>query len=319
MKKWQAGALIGAAGLTAAGAASFALTRELVSIAVDRECPGKIMEKARRRFSGNARNGAFLAHLGRMALKLRRTQTETVTLTARDGEKLVGHWRPCPQPKRIVIAMHGWRSTWDQSFGMISDFLYKNNCSVLYAEQRGQGSSGGAHMGLGALERYDCQSWAVWTSQISDLPIYLAGVSMGATTVLMATELNLPGQVRGIIADCGFTSPEDIGRHVVRNNLHLSYSLRAAVADTLCRRKNRAGLRGCSAAAALKKNHLPVLFVHGAEDDLVPVSMTYENYKACAGPKELLIVPGADHGMSYYMDRPRYEGALRSFWEKYDG
>ena len=318
MKKWLMGASAGAAGLAAMGAMSYALTRELVSVAVDRQCPGRIADRARKKFASSEQNRAFVAHLDRMALKLRRMPTQTVTITARDGEKLVGHWRECKNAKRIVIAMHGWRSGWDQSFGMVADFLHKNNCSVLYAEQRGQGASGGAHMGLGALERYDCQSWANWASGISDLPIYLAGVSMGATSVLMASALDLPGQVRGIIADCGFTSPEDIGRFVVRNNLHLSYSLRAATADALCRKKNRAGIRGHSAVTALRKNKIPVLFIHGSEDTVVPVTMTYENYRACAGPKELLIVPGADHGMSYYLDKPRYEAALKSFWAKYD-
>lgn len=315
MNKWMGGALAGAAGLAAAGAVSLAVTQQLVRVAVDREYSGKITDNARRKFT--SRHREFAAHMERMALKLRRMQTETVTITARDGEKLVGHLRVCPDPKRMVIAMHGWRSGWDQSFGMVADFLHKNGCSVLYAEQRGQGLSGGAHMGLGALERHDCQSWAVWAAEKFDLPIYLAGVSMGATTVLLASELQLPTQVRGIIADCGFTSPEDIGRVMVKN-LHLPYSLHAGAADSLCRRKNHAGLRGCSAVSALRKNRIPVLFVHGTEDTVVPVSMTYENYKACAGPKELLIVPGADHGMSYFQDKHRYEAALKAFWHRYD-
>lgn len=318
MKKWMMGAGVGAAGLAAAGAMSYALTRELVSVAVDRECPGRIAEKARRKFTSTEKNRAFVAHLARMGMKLRRTPMQTVTIAARDGEMLVGHWYDCPSPRRIVIAMHGWRSSWDQSFGMVADFLHRNGCAVLFAEQRGQGASGGEHMGLGALEQHDCQSWATWAAEKGSLPIYLAGVSMGATTVLMASALELPETVRGIIADCGFTSPEEMGRFVMKNNLHLSYALRAMAADALCREKNKAGIRGHSAVTALKKNKRPVLFIHGSADSVVPVDMTYENYRACAGPKEILIVPGADHGMSYYLDKPRYEAALKSFWAKYD-
>ena len=313
VKKWLMGAGVG---LAAVSAASYALTRELVSVAVDRDCTRPVMEKARRKFARE--NAQFVAHMDRMALKLRRAPTEIVRISARDGAPLVGHWYPCENARRILVAMHGWRSRWDQSFGLVADFLHKNNCSVLYAEQRCHGQSGGEYMGLGALERYDCQSWASWAAEKSRLPIYLAGVSMGATTVLMAAGLPLPAQVRGIIADCGFTSPEAIGRFVVKNNLHLSYAHRAAVADALCRRKNQVGLRGTSAVEALKKNRLPVLLIHGAEDSIVPVSMSYENYRACVGPKELLIVPGADHGMSYFVDKARYENTMKSFWEKYD-
>lgn len=318
MKKWLTGAGVAVTGLAAAGAMSHALTRQLVSIAVDRDCSRTLMERARKKFAGTGCNEAFMAHLERMAEKLRNLPTEKVTISARDGTPLVGHWRACPDAKRIVIALHGWRSTWDHSFGMVADFLYDNRCSVLYAEQRGQGSSGGEYMGLGLLERYDCQRWTLWAAERSALPIYLVGVSMGATAALMASALPLAAQVRGIIADCGFTSPEDIGKHVLRSNLHLSYTLRAGAADALCRRKNQVGIRGYSAVDAMKKCDLPVLFVHGADDTFVPVTMTYENYKACAGPKELLIVPGADHGMCYYVDKDRYETAVKAFWEKYD-
>ena len=312
-EKWLMGAGVG---LAAVSAASFALTRELVSVAVDREYDRPVMEKARRKFARE--NALFVAHMDRMALKLRRAPTETVRITAGDGAQLVGHWYPCEDARRIVIAMHGWRSRWDQSFGLVADFLRKSGCSVLYAEQRCHGQSGGEYMGLGALERYDCQSWAAWAAAKSRLPIYLAGVSMGATTVLMAAGLPLPAQVKGVIADCGFTSPEAIGKFVVQHNLHLSYAHRAAVADALCRRKNQVGLRGASSVEALKKSRLPVLLIHGAEDSIVPVTMSYENYRACAGPKELLIVPGADHGMSYFVDKSRYENALKRFWEQYD-
>lgn len=61
-----------------------------------------------------------------------------------------------------------------------------------------------------------------------------------------------------------------------------------------------------------------MLFVHGSDDHFVPVSMTYENYKACAGPKRLIIVPGADHGMSYYVEPQRYEDAALQFWKDFD-
>ena len=46
--------------------------------------------------------------------------------------------------------------------------------------------------------------------------------------------------------------------------------------------------------------------------------MTYENYKACASPKKLLIVPGAEHCQSYYLERERYEQLVREFWEEND-
>ena len=75
---------------------------------------------------------------------------------------------------------------------------------------------------------------------------------------------------------------------------------------------------GYSSEDALKKTNIPVLFVHGTDDKFVPVEMTYQNYKACNSPKRLLVVPGADHAMSYYIDRQSYENAVKSFWNDFD-
>lgn len=324
MEKSQTRLMLGtgilAAGLTAAGAVSHEVTRRLVQIAVDRELPGRISPRARRRFKGSGDDAEFLRAMEEGGRRLANRSSRTVEILARDGARLVGHWLPCKDPKRVMVAMHGWRSSWNGDFGLIADFFHDSGCSVLYAEQRGQGNSGGRYMGLGALERQDCVDWARWAEKQADgLPIYLAGVSMGATTVLMAAGLGLPASVRGILADCGFTSPQDIGRHILEKNLHLSCDRRINTADIMCRRKNGMGICSCSAVEAMRKNKLPVLFVHGAKDSFVPVSMTYENYNACAGPKELLIIPEADHGMSYYLEPERYQQALKAFWAKYDG
>lgn len=63
---------------------------------------------------------------------------------------------------------------------------------------------------------------------------------------------------------------------------------------------------------------IPVLFIHGTDDHFVPIEMTYENYKACASEKRLLVVPGAEHTMSYIVDKEKYEEAICHFWQEYD-
>ncbi|MBE6734771.1 MAG: alpha/beta hydrolase, partial [Ruminococcaceae bacterium] len=189
-----------------------------------------------------------------------------------------------------------------------------------YAEQRGQGDSGGEYMGFGLLERYDCYEWIKWIEENTseELPIYLAGISMGATTVLMTSGFELPERIHGIVADCGFTSPHAIWKHVVQNNLKIPFGLYSTVAEELCRRKIQIGSKDYSCAEALENCKVPVLFIHGTDDHFVPVEMTYENYKACKGEKRLLIVPGADHGMSYLVDQKSYEDAMCEFFKDFD-
>ena len=98
----------------------------------------------------------------------------------------------------------------------------------------------------------------------------------------------------------------------------MAYGIRSALIDAMCRQKINVDSGDHSTMDALKKTHIPVLFIHGSDDRFVPVEMTYENYKACASPKRLLIVPGANHAMSYYVNRYEYEKAVKEFWNDFD-
>lgn len=319
VKLLMIGSGLAALGAVALGSASVAITGKLVRIALDRDLPARMdpQGKNRDRIAGSAGDLGYMEELRQAGLRLQRERLERVTLLARDGERLVGHWRPCEKPGRVILAMHGWRSSWHRDFGIIADFWKDNGCSVLFAEQRGQGNSGGAYMGFGMTERYDCLDWVRWINSRTGgrLPVYLGGVSMGAATVLMAAGLDLPENVKGIVADCGFTSAREIWKHVARNNLHLAYGHRAALVDALCQKRIQLRSDACSAPEALRNTKIPVLFVHGTHDRFVPVEMTYENYQACAGPKRLFVVPGADHGESYLKDPSGYREAMTSFWE----
>lgn len=322
MNNLTKGVLIGSGIAAASTAAMIGMTQltsgYFVRLALDRGGVPTI-EKRMARLSGSPLTPDVLAHLKYKAKQLSLCCTDARLKTA-DGLTLVGHWRECADPKRVIIAMHGWRSGWARDFGMIADFWHDNGCCVLYPEQRGQGGSEGQYIGFGMLERHDCRAWIDWVNRKTggQLPIYLAGISMGATTVLMTAGMVLPENVHGVIADCGFTSADAIWRHVAQHNLHMSYGLYATSANAHCRKRICMGAGDYSTLDAMADCEVPVLFIHGTDDNFVPVEMTYENYKACRAPKHLLVVPGANHGMSYRIDRAAYERAVLKFWDKYD-
>ena len=318
-KKWLIGSGIVAIGAGALVALKRAASKYMVKLAMDRNGP-KAVERDIKKASGRPENAALEEENRQAQRVLEACDIETVEITSADGLRLVGHWYPAKEPKRILVAMHGWRSTWSRDFAMIAPFWHNSGCSVLFAEQRGQGKSDGDYMGFGMLERHDCLNWIDWVNENNKdaLPVYLVGLSMGATTVLMASSLELPDNVHGIMADCGFTSAYDIWKHVVEENLHLHYGLYASAADDLCKKKIHMGSRDCSTVDSLQQCHVPVLFIHGTDDSFVPIRMTYDNYKACAAPKKLLIVPGAEHALSYCVERALYEKASLDFWQEYD-
>lgn len=299
--------------------AVYATVKTLLETALNRKMPA-IMENKRHKISSADYDMDFIRKMNEASEKLASKPHKSVVTYGQDGTALIGHWFPCDKPKRIIIAMHGWRSSWHSDFGMVSNFWEDNGCSALYAEQRGQNNSGGDTMGLGMIERFDCLSWINWISENfgEDIPIYLCGVSMGATTVLMSADLGLPPNVHGIIADCGFTSPYEIWKYIANHNLHIPYGINGLLIDFLCKRKINYSSTDCSTIESLKNTDVPVFFAHGDSDRFVPVEMTFRNFEACASPKKMLIVSGADHGMSYYVDKETYENEVNEFWKIYD-
>ncbi len=314
------GTAIAAAGLGSIYAVSYTATKKLLNVAMNREMPKGIYQNKEKLY-GSTEIKAFLSELDSESNKLLSSDCKDIKIISHDGLKLTGHWHSCPNAKRVIVAMHGWRSSWARDFSLISDFWHKNDCCVLYAEQRGQGNSDGDYMGFGLLERYDCLDWINWAIEQTEgkLPVYLGGVSMGATTVLMTAGLDLPERVCGIVADCGFTSPNAIWKHVVEKNLKMTYGgFRGAVASDLCKKRINMGANDYSTVDAMKVCPVPILFIHGSDDRFVPIEMTYENYKNCVSPKEILVVPGAEHGMSYYLGKEQYEQKIIDFWKLYD-
>ena len=321
MKRYAKWALLGAgvagAAIGAAATAARKVSRLVVDVALNRDAPKQMQNRKPHR---NAVSEETKTKLMMLSDKLRESDCEIVTIYGRDGEKLVGHWHHQAGDVRVIIAMHGWRSSWHKDFGPIADFWHANGCSVLYAEQRGQNNSGGKYMGFGMTERYDCLKWIAWVNAQTEtpMPLYLAGISMGASTVLMTGGFSLPDNVCGIMADCGFTSAHAIWKHVVDGTTHFSYDFHKKLVEDICRKRIQMGAEDYTTLDAMKENKVPVLFIHGTDDTFVPIAMTYENYKACTAPKRLFVVPGATHAMSYMVDPKGYEETVTSFWQEFD-
>ena len=313
-----AGVLAGACGLVFG--ATYGLSYALVKMAMDRETP-KSMLKTQKKSAGSDLFDVNIPTHMEAKERIKSYTFEDVEITAYDGTRLVAHYYPSQQNKRTIIAMHGWRSSWATDFCVILDYWNSIGCNVLMCEQRGHKNSGGDYLGFGLIERYDVQSWANWVhdNKSADKPIYLCGASMGATSVLMASALEMPENVKGVIADSGFTSPQEIWKHVAKNNLHVPYTnLNAVLANKFCYSRIQMNADEYSTIDAMKQTTLPVMFIHGAADTFVPVEMTYRNYAACNSPKRLCISPQADHVMTYLFDKEQYERIAEEFFASFD-
>ncbi|HMM07372.1 MAG TPA: alpha/beta fold hydrolase [Clostridiales bacterium] len=298
--------------------ASGVMFRYLSDLAVRRMQP-KMPMPVRRRVCRSQQEDLFKDLMDTAIKNIEGIPYEEVTLKSHDGFTFYARLYRAEEEKRAVVFFHGWRSSWQKDFGLNVPRLLSSGCSLLLVDQRCHGKSEGAYITYGIQERYDCLHWVEQAVKLFPaLPLYLWGVSMGATTVLLAGGLSLPPQVKGIIADCGYTSPEDIMLHLLKKSTLFGAPMLIAVYRDHFMRHFGFDIRCCSTKEALAKSDLPLLFFHGREDDFVPLVMTRQNYAAAKGEKELTIIDGAAHGKCFFVDGDTCLQKVTVFFEKYD-
>lgn len=238
-------------------------------------------------------------------------------ITSFDGLKLYGMYFECKPGAPMEIMFHGYRgcAMRDMAGGIERAFSVGRN--VLLVEQRTSRESEGHVITFGIKEHRDVLSWVDFAVNHfgPDVKIILTGISMGAATVMMAAGCDLPPQVVGVLADCGYTSPERIIKVIIRQ-LHLPIFPIYHLIKLGARLWGRFDLEEYSPIEAMRKCKLPILFAHGESDNLVPCYMSQENYDACASPKCLLTVPGAGHGLAYGVEPERYLEVVADFYTK---
>lgn len=246
-----------------------------------------------------------------------------VYITSYDGLKLHATYFPAIEQagnagKKVVICFHGYTGEGLSNHMAIADYFLKHGYAMLLPDARAHGQSEGEYIGFGCLDRKDALGWINWVIQEcgDDVKIMLHGTSMGGATVLMASGLDLPDNVKGIVSDCGFTSPKEVFTHVLNNMYHLPAFPAIQGADLINKKLAGYGMDECNAKNEVKKAKVPILFIHGSEDTFVPCSMCHEIYDNCSSPKRKLIVEGAAHAESYYKDMAAYEKALDEFAEE---
>ena len=249
---------------------------------------------------------------------IKETESEKWTITAHDGVKLVANYYHNADGAPVVIMFHGYRSSAVRD-GMGAFKVCKEaGYNILMVDQRAHRESGGKCITFGVKERYDCVDWIyeVCKKCGKDVKIILIGLSMGASTVMMATGLDLPENVKGVIADCGYSAPKDILQAVIKM-MKLPVRLAYPFVKLSAKIYGKFDLEGASATEALSKCKVPILFIHGEADELVPCDMSRANYEACASEKELFTVPDAGHGMSYLLDVDGYMAKFKGFLQKH--
>lgn len=218
----------------------------------------------------------------------------------------------------IELMFHGYRGTAERDLcgGMQRCFSLGRNAFIV--DQRGSGKSEGRVISFGANESKDCLAWVNFMASHfgADVKIILCGISMGASTVMLASGLDLPENVVGVLADCGYSSAKEIIHRVI-GQIGLPPKIFYPLVRLGAILFGRFDINKISPIDAVSKSKIPVIFFHGESDDFVPPEMSKACFDACSAKKKLVTVPNAGHGLSYLVDPELYLSSLAEFYPEY--
>lgn len=244
---------------------------------------------------------------------------EDIYIKSRDRLKLHGRLiTHGDAPRPLVIFFHGYHSSCRRDLAIQSKGVFDEGYDILLVSQRGHGKSGGRYLCFGTKERYDALAWCNYAKErFGDIPMALMGLSMGGATVMMASALPLPENIKCIIDDCGFTSPLEVTVNTLVHRAHVIPYPTVYFMNFWCMLLAGFRLGQISTLKALKENTRPLLIIHGELDTYVPTEMSLRNAKVNEALTELVVFSGAKHAQSVYYHRDGYIQKLTEFLGKY--
>ena len=261
---------------------------------------------------------AFREIMVKWILDARAMNPQEFSIVSYDGLKLCAKFYEYAPGAPIELMFHGYRGNAERDLSGGVQRCHKLGRSAFIVDQRCSGGSEGNVITFGIREHLDCLKWVDFMIEHfgPDVKIILTGISMGASTVLMAAGKELPENVVGVLADCGFNSAKSIMCEVIQG-MGLPPFLCYPFVKLGAKLFGHFDLDSYSAEEAMRTCKVPVIFFHGDADDFVPAWMSQTNYDACTSRKELVLIPDAGHGLSYPVNPELYLSSLVYFFGPY--
>lgn len=250
---------------------------------------------------------------------INRQDTEIVTIKNSAGHTLKG-WLTLSKSGSDVFVFfaHGRHSDHMGDPANFMRYYVEKGFNFLTVDHRAHGESEGTFLGYDTFESEDSLKWLDYLTDRfgREIKIILHGVSMGGATVCKMVD-RVPPQVVLAVADCPYTGALDEFDSVLRGvGVKRTKPLLTAF-NALNRVIAGYDLRDTDVRKNVEASRVPMLFVHGGRDGLVPVSMGRALFEQCGSEKELFIVGGADHAQSICADEQGYHKKLDAFIDKY--
>lgn len=239
---------------------------------------------------------------------------EEVIIKSYDGLKLKGYFhRVYKDSKKVVIMNHGYTANHYIDY-QFTDIFFEEGYNVLLIDMRSHGESEGKVASYGYNESKDIGSWVRWIKDKigEDAYIGLHGQSMGAATVMLYGATH-PNDIKFIIEDCGFTSAREAIKFQFRK-VKIPFWPLYDLIRVKVKRKYKFDFNNISPEDAIVNSDIPVLFIHGDNDKVVPTWMGEALYNEKNGEMDrLYLVQGAGHMEAYSKDKEKYKQVVKEF------
>jgi len=239
-------------------------------------------------------------------------EKQEVYLDSDYGYKIHGFFFPNKDSKKIIILSHG--ITWSL-YGSVKymDMFLKRGFSVFIYDHRNHGLSGGKNTSYGFYEKFDlkkCTDW-IFKNVGKDIIIGLHGESMGASIALQ--NIAIDQRINFCIDDCGYSDAEDLFKYRLEKDYNIKKFPLVKLASILSEIRVGFEFNDVSPITTLPEVKIPILFIHGEEDDYVPTYMCKQMYEVKNGYKEIYIAPSAGHADAYWKNKDEYEKRVDGF------
>lgn len=256
----------------------------------------------------------FADELKKTITEAKQIEHQTVNIKSNDGLNLVGRYFDKKSDTTLIL-IHGYQSNSYNNFSGLLQYYLSLGYNVLMVDQRAHGSSAGRFTTAGCKEQYDLLNWISWVDAHSDCEnIFIYGISMGATTIGLASDKIKNPKVKGLIMEAGFLS---FYEELVFSAGKVFMKKAAFNYVVLCAKHLLKADIKKTAADSLKNTSIPVLFLHGDSDKDVPIAHTQANFDACASEKTFITVKGAGHTLCHLIGKETVEAALEGFISKH--
>lgn len=246
--------------------------------------------------------------------EMRNLPYEEVEIKSFDGLTLKGKYFENKKGTPIEIMIHGYKGNAERDMNAGITRAFKVGRNALLIDQRASGLSEGHVITFGVKERKDILKWIDFVIEKfgKDVRIILTGISMGASTSIMTSCENIPSNVIGVLADCGFSSQKEIICKIIKQ-MHLPPKLFYPFIKLGGLIFGHFNIDELTPISACKNAKVPIIFFHGDNDNFVPCYMSKEMSKVCNSKNKLVFIPNAEHGLAYPTNPELYISKVKEF------